>query len=112
MPLIGSTDLPAELDKRQRQLLGLGRLILQQAHAGQWDAVRLSDSKLARFAELMAKEPELWASLSAARAQVRSWHQEAQQLCRQEVTLREREWHELSRKREGLQAYGEVQEWA
>lgn len=112
MAMSGSTNLPVELEINHRLLLSLGRLILQQAHAGQWDSVRLSDSKLARFAELMAKDSEQWALLAAERAQVRNWHQEALLLCRQEMTLREREWHELSRKREGLQAYGEVQEWA
>ncbi|MGU5847135.1 hypothetical protein [Aeromonas hydrophila] len=50
--------------------------------------------------------------MQPARDQVRSWQQEALLLCQQETALRKREWQGLSQKREGLQAYGEVQEWA
>lgn len=112
MSMTGSKPLSTELETRQRQLLGLGRLILQQARAGQWDAVRLTDSRLAQFIQHMLKQPDLWSLLEPARAQVRNWQQEALLLCQQETAQREQEWHDLSRKREGLQAYGEVQEWA
>ncbi|MGY3894385.1 LafX [Aeromonas enterica] len=112
MSMTGSKLLGAEQETRQRQLLGLGRLILQQARAGQWDAVRLTDSRLAQLIQHILKQPDLWFSLKPAREQVRNWHQEALLLCQQETALRKQEWHDLSRQREGLQAYGEVQEWA
>ncbi|CAD7558347.1 TPA: LafX [Aeromonas hydrophila] len=112
MSVTGTKQLTAEHETRQRQLLGLGRLILQQARAGQWDAVRLADSRLSQFIQHMQGQPELWAAMQPARDQVRSWQQEALLLCQQETALRKREWQELSQKREGLQAYGEVQEWA
>jgi hypothetical protein len=112
MSVTGTKQLTEEHETRQRQLLGLGRLILQQARAGQWDAVRLADSRLSQFIQHMQGQPELWAAMQPARDQVRSWQQEALLLCQQETALRKREWQELSQKREGLQAYGEVQEWA
>lgn len=112
MSVTGTKQLTAEHETRQRQLLGLGRLILQQARAGQWDAVRLADSRLSQFIQHMLGQPELWAAMQPARDQVRSWQQEALLLCKQETALRKREWQALSQKREGLQAYGEVQEWA
>ena len=34
-----------EYETRQRQLLALGRQLQQQAQAGQWDAVRLTDQR-------------------------------------------------------------------
>ena len=101
-----------EHETRQRQLLGLGRLILQQARAGQWDAVRLADHRLAQFIGHVRLQPALWQSLASTRDQVRVWHREAFELCQQETTLRKQEWQSLSHKREGLQAYDEAQEWA
>ena len=112
MPMTGSVQLGTECETRQRQLLGLGRLILQQARAGQWDAVRLTDQRLAQFIGHVRLQPALWQSLVPARDQVRAWHQDAFALCQQETSLRKQEWQSLSEKQEGLQAYDEAQEWA
>lgn len=46
-----------ELQTRQRQLLGLGTLLLQQAQAGQWDAVRLTDGRLHNLSLKLAGIP-------------------------------------------------------
>ena len=112
MSMTGSVHPSTEQETRQRQLLGLGRLILQQARAGQWDAVRLADQRLAQFIGHLRQHPALWQALAPARDQVRGWHQEAFSLCEQETRLRKQEWQSLSEKREGLQAYDEAQTWA
>lgn len=112
MSMTGSVHPSTEQETRQRQLLGLGRLILQQARAGQWDAVRLADQRLAQLIAHLCQQPALWQSLAPAREQVRHWHRQAVQLCQQETALRKQEWQSLSQKREGLQAYDEAQAWA
>ncbi|MFM5819359.1 MULTISPECIES: LafX [Aeromonas] len=112
MSMTGAVPPSTERETRQRQLLGLGRLILQQARAGQWDAVRLADHRLAQLVESLRQQPALWQALMPARDQVRHWHQEAFALCQQETALRKQEWDALSLKREGLQAYDEAQTWA
>ena len=95
----------------RRQLLGLGRLILQQAQAGQWEAIPQADLRLAQLIGHLKQQTALWQSLAVEREQVRTWHQEAFALCQQETALRKQEWQSLLQKREGLQAYDEVQEW-
>lgn len=112
MSMTGSVQPGTERETRQRQLLGLGRLILQQARAGQWDAVRLTDQRLAQFIGHVRQQPGLWDALAPARDQVRAWHQDAFALCELETRQRKQEWQSLSDKREGLQAYDEAQEWA
>lgn len=112
MSMTGAVPSGTERESRQRQLLGLGRLILQQARAGQWEAVRLADHRLAQLIELLRQQPALWQVLMPARDQVRQWHQEAFALCQLETALRKQEWESLSLKREGLQAYDEAQAWA
>ena len=112
MSMTGAVLPGTERETRQRQLLGLGRLILQQARAGQWDAVWLADQRLAQLVAHLNSQPALWQSLMPARDQVRHWHREAFALCEQETALRKQEWDSLSRKREGLQAYDEAQTWA
>ncbi|MDM5085950.1 LafX [Aeromonas rivipollensis] len=112
MSMTGAVPPSTERETRQRQLLGLGRLILQQARAGQWDAVRLADHRLAQLIDHLRQQPALWQSLVPARDQVRHWHQEALALCQQETAQRKQEWDALSLKREGLQAYDEAQAWA
>jgi len=104
--------VPPSTERETRQLLGLGRQILQQARAGQWDAVRLTDRRLAQFIDHLHQQPALWQSLAPARDQVRAWHREAFELCQQETTLLKQQWQSLSQQREGLQAYDEAQEWA
>lgn len=112
MSMTGAVPPSTERETRQRQLLGLGRLILQQARAGQWDAVRLADHRLARLVDQLRQQPALWQSLVPTRDQVRHWHQEALALCQQETAQRKQEWDALSLRREGLQAYDEAQAWA
>lgn len=101
----------ADVQTRQRQLLGLGALLLQQAQAGQWDAVRLTDSRFTLFVSQVSKNAELWAALLPAREAVRELYQQVFQLCKQETAIRKQEWQQLAATREGLMAYGEVQEW-
>ncbi|MEB8284827.1 LafX [Aeromonas veronii] len=101
----------AELQTRQRQLLGLGTLLLQQAQAGQWDAVRLTDGRFAQFVSQVSGNPQLWAALQPARDKARMLYRQALQLCEQETLVRKQEWQQLSSIREGLTAYGETQQW-
>lgn len=101
----------ADVQTRQRQLLGLGTLLLQQAQAGQWDAVRLTDSRFALFVSQVSKNTELWTALRPAIERVQVQYQQAFQLCEQETAIRKQEWQQLAAIREGLTAYGEVQEW-
>ncbi|MFE8710783.1 LafX [Aeromonas allosaccharophila] len=100
-----------ELQTRQRQLLGLGTLLLQQAQAGQWDAVRLTDGRFAQFVSQVSRNPQLWAALQPARDKARMLYRQALQLCEQETLVRKQEWQQLSSIREGLTAYGEAQQW-
>ena len=100
-----------ELQTRQRQLLGLGTLLLQQAPAGQWDAVRVHDGRFAQFVSQVSRNPQLWAALQPARDKARILYQHALQLCEQETQVRKQEWQQLSSIREGLTAYGEAQQW-
>ena len=112
MSAFGSTQRNTEQETRQQQLLELGRLLLEQARAEQWDSVRLTDGRLAQFIAHMSKQPALWSALKPAREQVRGWHQEALLLCQQAAAESKLEWQTLSQQREGLQAYEETQEWA
>lgn len=100
-----------EYETRQRQLLALGRQLQQQAQAGQWDAVRLTDQRLAQFCDALANSPSLWQALQPVRQQVKVWHGEALAQCRVELETRQQEWQRLSQGREGMQAYDEVQSW-
>ncbi|MCS3460309.1 LafX [Aeromonas sp. BIGb0445] len=100
-----------EYETRQRQLLALGRQLQQQAQAGQWDAVRLTDQRLAQFCCALANSPSLWQALQPVRQQVKAWHGEALAQCRAELETRQQEWQRLSQGREGMQAYDEVQSW-
>ncbi|MFQ2061114.1 LafX [Aeromonas veronii] len=100
-----------ELQTRQRQLLGLGTLLLQQAQAGQWEAVRLTDGRFAQFVSQVSLDPQLWAALQPARDKARVLYRQALQLCEQETLIRKQEWQQLSSIREGLTAYGETEQW-
>lgn len=111
MSVINPALREADVQTRQRQLLGLGTLLLQQAQAGQWDAVRLTDSRFAQFVSQVSQNTELWMALRPAIERVQVQYQQAFQLCEQETAIRKQEWQQLSAIREGLTAYGEVQEW-
>jgi hypothetical protein len=100
-----------ELLKHQRQLLALVMQLLQQAQAGQWDAVSSTDGRFAQFVSQLRQNPQLWIALQPAREKVRELYQQAYLLCAKETELRLQEWQQLVAIREGLTAYGEVQEW-
>lgn len=112
MPVSKPSISSAEYETRQRQLLGLGRQLQQQAQAGQWDAVRLTDQRLAQLCNTLAASAPLWQALLPARQQVKEWHGQALEQCRAELAAREQSWQQLSQGREGLQAYDEAQSWA
>ncbi|WP_033138263.1 hypothetical protein [Aeromonas finlandensis] len=111
MPVIAPVLRETELQTRQRQLLGLGTLLLQQAQAGQWDAVRLTDGRFSRFVSQVRQNPQLWMALQPVREKARVLYRQALLLCEQETETRKLEWQQLAGIREGLTAYGEVQKW-
>ncbi|UAK72025.1 LafX [Aeromonas enteropelogenes] len=94
------------------QVLGLARLLLQQAQAGEWEVLKETDARLARFASQMAdKHPQSWAAMVTTRAEVRALYQSAITLCQHETDRLKGAWQALNGQREGLAAYDEVQQW-
>ncbi|MCF3095885.1 LafX [Aeromonas australiensis] len=101
-----------EQERLSSQVLGLARRLLQQAQAEEWELLKETDARLARFAGQMAdKYPQTWAGMTATRAEVRALYQRAITLCQHECEQRLEAWQALNGQRVGLAAYDEVQQW-
>ncbi|MGL5948979.1 MAG: LafX [Aeromonas sp.] len=102
----------AEADKLAQQFLTLGKLLLKQAHAGEWDAAKQTDGRIVQFAQTFsAQQPERWAQMAPVRAQVKEYYREAVELCRLESERLKQAWQTFNAQREGVEAYDEAQQW-